>query len=137
MKTYTNGSSELMANIFMSLVGMLLMGELLAKPLSLIFVSYDRDLLELTLQGFCIYSFSFLFSGNAIFGSSFFTALNNGLVSAIISFLRTVVFQVAAVPLFPLIWGIDGILLSIVAAEMLATAVTVAFMTKLGHRCGY
>lgn len=118
-------------------VGMLLMGELLAKPLSRIFVSYDRDLLDLTLQGFRIYSFSFLFAGMAIFGSSFFTALNNGLVSAIISFLRTVVFQVAAVIIFPLIWGIDGIWLSIVAAELMAVAVTEIFIVKLKSRYGY
>lgn len=116
---------------------MLLLGEVLAKPLSLIFVSYDGELLELTLRGFHIYSFSFLFAGTAIFGSSFFTALNNGLVSAIISFLRTVAFQVAAVMLFPLIWGIDGIWLSIVAAELMAMAVTVVFLVKLRPRYGY
>ncbi|MCI8699208.1 MAG: MATE family efflux transporter, partial [Oscillospiraceae bacterium] len=70
-------------------------GQLLARPLSLLFVGYDPDLLELTEQAFFIFSFAFLFSGFAIFGSSFFTALNNGLVSAAISFLRTLVFQVA------------------------------------------
>lgn len=117
--------------------GMLLMGEVLAKPLSLIFVSYDDELLALTLRGFRIYSFSFLFAGMAIFGSSFFTALNNGLVSALISFLRTVVFQAAAVLLFPLIWGIDGIWLSIVAAELMAVAVTAAFIVKLRPKYGY
>ncbi len=117
--------------------GMLLMGEVLAKPLSLIFVSYDDELLALTLCGFRIYSFSFLFAGMAIFGSSFFTALNNGLVSALISFLRTVVFQAAAVLLFPLIWGIDGIWLSIVAAELMAVAVTAAFIVKLRPKYGY
>jgi Na+-driven multidrug efflux pump len=82
----------------------------------------------LTRRGFFIYSFSFLFSGIAIFGSSFFTALNNGLISALIAFLRTLVFQIAAVILFPLIWGIDGIWLSIVAAELLAAAVTLVFL---------
>lgn len=117
--------------------GMLLMGEVLAKPLSLIFVSYDEELLALTLRGFRIYSFSFLFAGVAIFGSSFFTAFNNGLVSALISFLRTVVFQVAAVLLFPLIWDIDGIWLSIVAAELMAVAVTLMFIAKLRPRYVY
>lgn len=82
-------------------IAMLLAGELLAKPLSMMFVSYDPDLLELTLRGFVIFSFSFLFAGISIYGSSFFTALNNGLVSAIISFLRTLVFQIAAVLIFP------------------------------------
>ena len=73
-------------------------------------------------------SFSFLFSGIAIFGSSFFTALNNGLVSAGISFLRTLVFQIVAVLAFPLFWKVDGIWLSTVAAEVMAMVVTVLFL---------
>lgn len=111
--------------------------EVLARPLSLIFVSYDETLLALTLRGFMIYSFSFLFSGIAIFGSSFFTALNNGLVSALISFLRTLIFQVAAVLLLPLLWGIDGVWLSIVASELMAAAVTALFLFALRKKYGY
>lgn len=118
-------------------VAMLLASELLARPLSLMFVSYDQSLLDLTLRGFMIYSFSFLFSGVAIFGSSFFTALNNGLVSALISFLRTLVFQVAAVLIFPLIWKIDGVWISIVAAELMAAAVTVLFLFLLRKKYRY
>lgn len=109
----------------------------LARPLSQLFVGYDPDLLELTAQAFFIFSFSFLFSGFAIFGSSFFTALNNGLVSAAISFLRTLVFQVSAVLIFPLIWKVDGIWLSIVAAEALAVAVTAAFLRGLRRKYQY
>ena len=112
-------------------------GQLLARPLSLLFVGYDPDLLELTAQAFFIFSFAFLFSGFAVFGSSFFTALNNGLVSAAISFLRTLVFQVAAVLIFPLMWGVDGIWLSIVAAEALAAAVTAAFLWALRKKYRY
>ena len=104
---------------------------LLARPLSLLFVGYDQELLALTIRAFSIFAFSFLFSGFAIFGSSFFTALNNGLVSAAISFLRTLVFQAAAVLVFPLVWEVDGIWLSIVAAEALAAAVTAAFLWGL------
>ena len=89
----------------------------------------------MTLRGFLVYSFSFLFAGLAIYGSSFFTALGNGLVSALISFLRTLVFQVAAVLIFPLIWGLDGIWFSIVAAELVAALVTVAFL--VGKRKKY
>lgn len=100
----------------------------LAEPLSLLFAGYDKALLDLTLHAFSIFSFSFLFSGFAIFGSSFFTALNDGPVSAAISFLRTLVFQIAAVFLFPLIWKTDGIWLSIVAAEVMAVTVTVLFL---------
>lgn len=118
-------------------VAMFAAGQLLARPLSLLFVGYDSDLLELTVQAFFIFSFAFLFSGFAIFGSSFFTALNNGLVSAAISFLRTLVFQVAAVLIFPLIWGVDGIWLSIVAAEALAAAVTAAFLWVLRKKYRY
>ena len=116
-------------------VGMLALAEGLARPLSMLFVGYDAELLGLTLRGFFIYSFSFLFAGIAIFGSSFFTALGNGLVSALISFLRTLVFQVAAVLLFPLVWGIDGIWMSIVAAELMAALVTTCFL--LGKRRKY
>ncbi len=107
---------------------MLGLAEALARPLSAVFVGYDPDLFRMTVGAFGIYSFSFLFSGIAIFGSAFFTALNDGLTSALISFLRTLVFQVAAVLIFPLIWGIDGIWLSIVAAEVMAAVVTLAFL---------
>ncbi len=118
-------------------LGMLALAEGLARPLSMIFVSYDRELLDLTLRGFLIYSFSFLFAGIAIFGSSFFTALGNGLVSALISFLRTLVFQMAAVLILPLILGIDGIWISIVAAELMAAAVTVLFLIGMKGKYRY
>lgn len=114
--------------IGISSVLMVVASEFLAKPLSVMFTGYDPGLLEITLRAFLIYSFSFLFAGFAIFGSSFFTALNDGLVSAIISFLRTLVFQVVTVLVFPLFWKLDGIWLSIVAAEFLATVVTVIFV---------
>lgn len=107
---------------------MVILGEIFAKPLSHIFVGYDATLLELTLRGFLIYSFAFLFCGIAIFGSSFFTALNNGLISALMSFLRTLVFQVVAVLILPEFWGIDGIWISIVVAEFMAGVVTVTFL---------
>lgn len=103
-------------------------GQILARPLALIFVSYDSDLLEMTVHAFNIFSFSFLMSGFAIFGSSFFTALNDGLTSALISFFRTLIFQSAAVIIFPLIWGLDGIWMSIVMAEVMAVAVTAVFL---------
>lgn len=102
--------------------------ELLARPLALIYVGYDQVLLNMTLRAFLIYSFSFLFSGFCICGSSFFTALNDGPVSAGISFLRTLVFQVIAVLIFPLVWKLDGIWLSIVGAEVMALVVTLLFL---------
>lgn len=112
-------------------------GELLAVPLARLFVGYDPALLEMTAHAFSIFSFSFLFSGFSILGSSFFTALNDGLTSALIAFLRTLVFQVGAVLLFPLIWELDGIWLSIVAAEALAIVVTALFLLGKRKRYGY
>lgn len=118
-------------------VCMLGAAEALASPLSRLFVGYDGELLALTLRAFRLFSFSFLFAGVAIYGSSFFTALNNGLVSAMISFLRTLVFQIAAVLLLPLWLGIDGIWFSVVAAEFMAFAVTLLFLAAEKKRYGY
>lgn len=109
----------------------------LAKPLSLLFVGYDETLMEMTLHAFFIFSFSFFFSGFAIYGSSFFTALNDGITSAIISFLRTLVFQIAAVLIFPLIWKLDGIWISIVAAEAMAVVVSAAFLVAKRKKYHY
>ena len=108
---------------------------LLAVPLSKIFVGYDVGLYEMTVRGFKISACSYLFSGLAIFGSSFFTALNNGIISAIISFLRTLVFQIGAVLILPIFFEIDGIWLSIVVAEFIAAAVSVTFI--IGKRKKY
>lgn len=210
LKTFTNGSSELMSNISMSLVGMLynfqlmryagqqgvaaygvlmyvnfvfiaifigyvvgvapiisfhygaknrhelksllrkslliicvcalmmfVLSETLARPFAAIFVSENPQLLDMTLRGFRIFSFSFLLAGFAIFGSSFFTALNDGLTSAVISFLRTLVFQVAAVISLPLIWGLDGIWVSVIVAELMAVTVTFIFLFAKKKKYGY
>ncbi len=112
-------------------------GQLLAEPLGRIFVSYDTELLDMTVHAFGIFSFAFLFSGFSIYGSSFFTALNDGLTSALISFLRTLVFQLAAVLLFPLVWGLDGIWLSIVGAEVMSVIATLLFLIAKRKRYGY
>lgn len=119
-------------------VAMVALAVLLASPLSKLFVGYDEALFALTKRAFYIYSFSFLFAGIAIYGSSFFTALSNGLISALISFLRTLVFQVAAVLIFPIIWkGVNGIWVSIVAAETMAAVVTVLFLILQRKRYHY
>ena len=114
---------------------MFLSSELLAGPLSQLYVGYDKSLLSLTQRGFVLFSFSFLFSGFPVFGSAFFTALNNGLVSAAISFLRIGVFQILSVLILPLFLGIDGIWLSVATAEVGATAVAVLFW--IGNRKRY
>ncbi len=100
---------------------------LLAAPLARLFVGDTPVLLDMTVSAFQFYAVSVLFSGFSIFGSAFFTALNNGVVSAIISFLRTLLFQVAAVLILPMIWGIDGVWYSQFAAEILAMIVTLFF----------
>ena len=123
--------------ILISSVVMLVLSEVLAYPLSYIFVSYDASLMEMTLRGFLIYSFSFLFAGFAIFGSGFFTALNDGLTSAVISFLRTLLFQVAAVLIMPIFFDLDGIWASIVVAEVMAVIITVIFMIGKRKKYGY
>ena len=109
----------------------------LASPLSHLFVGYDEGLLELTKRGFYIFSASFLFCGIGIFGSSFFTALNNGVISAVISFMRTLVFQCAAVLILPIFMGIDGVWLSLVVAELLAGIVTVIFVLAYKKKYHY
>ncbi len=123
--------------IFVCALFMFAAGQLLAEPLGKIFVSYDEELLDMTVHAFGIFSFAFLFSGFSIFGSSFFTALNDGLTSALISFLRTLVFQLAAVLLFPLVWGLDGIWLSIVGAEVMSIIATALFLAAKRKRYGY
>lgn len=105
-------------------IAMTILGLLLSGVLAQVFVGYDGELMELTKRGFRIYCSAFLIMGFNIYGSAFFTALGNGLISALISFLRTLVFQVLAVLLLPVFLGLDGIWLAIVAAELLALAVT-------------
>lgn len=116
---------------------MLALSWVLAQPLSRIFVGYDEKLLEMTCEAFHIFAFSFLFAGFAIFGSSFFTALNDGLTSALISFLRTLLFQIAAVMLLPLLWGVDGIWVSVVVAEFMAVVLTTVFLIANRKKYGY
>lgn len=103
---------------------------LLAGPLAKVFVGYDAELFELTSHAFRLFSFSFLLAGFNIFASSFFTALNNGTVSAIVSFLRTLVFQTASVLILPLLFDVDGIWWAITVAEVCAAALSVYFLLR-------
>lgn len=118
-------------------VSMTVGAEALSQLLAGIFVGYDEALNALTVRAFRIYSVSFMFSGMAIYGSAFFTALNDGLTSALISFLRTLLFQTAAVMLLPVFMGIDGIWWSVVAAELIAALVTAACMAAKRKDYGY
>ena len=118
-------------------VAMAAAAELLAVPLAKIFVGYDARLMEFTVHGFRIFSLSFLLMGIAIYGSGFFTALSDGLTSALISGLRTLVFQIAAVLLLPMICGVDGVWISIVVAEFMAAVLTVLFLFLMRKKYRY
>lgn len=125
--------------VLMCLVGAAMTATALAVsvPLCKLFVGYDAGLFEITLRGFIIYAFSYLLAGVNIFGSSFFTALNNGVISAVISFLRTLVFQISAVLILPIFFELDGVWFSIIASELLTLAVTVAFLVVKKKQYNY
>lgn len=107
---------------------MTVIAEITPKILASIFVSYDIELLNMTVNAIRIFSISYLISGFNIFSSSFFTALNNGIVSAVISVFRTLLFQVAMIIILPAIWGVNGIWLAVVFAEILALIVSIIFL---------
>ena len=120
-----------------SSIVMLALALILAKPLSIVFVGYDENLLELTKKAFIYFSFSFLFAGIPMFASAFFTALNNGFISATVSLLRTVVFQIAFVLILPLIFGVDGIWISLACAELCALIVSVILLAVYKRKYHY
>lgn len=115
-----------------------ILAQLLATPLAKLFVGYDSTLLAMTQIGFRIYSLVYLINGFNIFGSSFFTALNNGVVSAVISFLRTLVFQIGAVFILPIVFGgINGIWSSVTVAELLTLCITITFFVRQRRKYHY
>ena len=116
---------------------MVLLSELLAKPLSAFFVGYDEGLLALTTRAVALYSLSYLVLGINIFASAFFTALSNGGVSATLSFLRLFVFQVITLLVMPIWLGVDGVWLSIVASELIALGVSTFFFLHQKKKYGY
>lgn len=111
--------------------------EVFARPLVSIFASYDKDLMEMSVAGARISIISFVFAGINIFGSGFFTSLNNGLISALISFLRTLVFQIVTILVLPLIFGLKGIWFSMVIADVLACITTIIFLIKFRKKYRY
>lgn len=118
-------------------VSMTVLSEALSYPLCRMFVSYDEALFQMTLRGFRIYSIVFLIAGYGVFASSLFTALNNGLVSGIISFLRTLVYQVTCIMVFPLVWGLDGVWSSIIFADICAVTTSAVFIIAMRKKYGY
>ena len=116
---------------------MFALSEAIACPFSALFLRDAEKLLPDTVRAFRIFSLTYLFAGIAVFGSAFFTALNNGLISALISFLRTFVFELGAVLLLPVLFGVDGIWYSGVFAELMAAVVGIIFMVALRKKYHY
>lgn len=114
-----------------------ILAEVLTVPLVTIFASYDAELFAMTCHGFRLYSLAFAIMGINVWGSAFFTALGNGVISAAISFLRTLVFQIAVVLILPTLLGIDGIWLAIVIAELLALIFTTCFFYSNRNKYHY
>ena len=123
----------------MSISGILLsaLAQLLAAPLAKIFVGYDAQLYELTVFAFRRFSFAFIFTGITIYSSGFFTALNNGLISAILSFARSLVFNVSFVLFLPVIFGVEGIWWASFATEVSAFIVSCVFFIVERKRYDY
>ena len=118
-------------------VVMFLMAEVLDRPMTMIFASNDPELAELMISGFKILALSILLSGVNIFASGYFTALNNGRISALISFLRTFAFEVGTLILLPALMGIDGVWWTLPCAELLSAAVSVPLLIKNRKVYGY
>ena len=142
---YGAGNSKEMQNVYRksllfniaSGILMCFIAILFSGTLASLFVGYDAELFEMTKRGFAIYSLSFVVMGLNIYASSFFTALGNGLISAILSLLRTLLFQLVCVLLLPLLWGLDGIWLAIVVAESMALIISFIMLNISKKRYGY
>ena len=142
---YGSGNTDELKNMFKkSILFNLITGVCLAGlAISLsglltgIFVGYDAELEALTRHGFCVYALAFTVCGINIFGSSMFTALSNGLVSALISFLRTLLFQVTVVLVLPIFFDVEGVWASVLVAEVFALCVTTFFFVRMRKRYNY
>ena len=135
---YGARNDEELKNVFLKSVhiialisaGLVIVTQFLARPLALLFAGYDSDLLELTVMAFRIYSISFLLAGFNGYVSSFFTALNNGVVSAVLATARTLVFETFAVLVLPLVFGMDGIWFAVILAEIMALVLSLLMLRK-------
>ena len=123
----------------MAVSGVLMMqiAQLSAGTLAKIYVGYDQALLTLTVRAFHIYTLAFVLSGINIFASSLFTALNNGPISALIAFMRSLVFELLSVLILPLIFGIDGVWGAVFVAEVMAFIMSMFFMLKYKKKYNY
>ena len=123
--------------VFLSSVAMFGLAQVLAQPLTAVFTSYDKALMAMTVQAFTAYSWNFIVSGMGMFGSTFFAALNNGPVAAVLSFLRLVVFQGGFVLILPAIFGINGIWITMAVANLASAVTALAAMAVMRTKYGY
>lgn len=123
----------------MSVLGitMMVLAQILASPLAKVFVGYDKQLFDMTVHGFRLFSFYFILAGINIYASSFFTALNNGMISAIISFSRTLGFETLAVIILPILLQLDGVWLAITVAEICAFVISISFLIAKKEKYHY
>lgn len=123
----------------MSILGitMMVLAQILASPLAKVFVGYDNQLFDMTVHGFRLFSFYFILAGINIYASSFFTALNNGMISAIISFSRTLGFETLAVIILPIFLQLDGVWLAITVAEICAFVISISFLIAKREKYHY
>ena len=123
----------------MSILGitMMVLAQILASPLAKVFVGYDKQLFDMTVHGFRLFSFYFILAGINIYASSFFTALNNGMISAIISFSRTLGFETLAVIILPIFLQLDGVWLAITVAEICAFVISISFLIAKREKYHY
>ena len=123
----------------MSVLGitMMVLAQILASPLAKVFVGYDKKLFDMTVHGFRLFSFYFILAGINIYASSFFTALNNGMISAIISFSRTLGFETLAVIILPIFLQLDGVWLAITVAEICAFVISISFLIAKKEKYHY
>lgn len=142
---YGAGNHDELKSLFrkcMTIIGafsavMVVASQLLCAPLSAIFVGYDKELFEMTVHGFRMFALNYVVCGVNIFASAFFTALCNGKISALLAFLRSFLFRGGMVLLLPLVAGVDGIWLSVAAAEFFAAIFSVAFFVKKRNEYHY
>ena len=114
-----------------------LLAVLFVRPLSALFVGYDAALLEMTIRAFNICCIPFLFMWFNIYVSGFFTALNDGAVSAAISFMRALVLPVTCIIVLPMLWQLDGVWYALVASELLSVAVSLFFLLNKRRKYHY
>ena len=123
----------------MSVLGitMMVLAQMLASPLAKVFVGYDKELFDMTVHGFRLFSFYFILAGINIYSSSFFTALNNGIISAIISFSRTLGFETLSVIILPIFFKLDGVWMAITVAEICAFVISMSFLISKREKYNY